>query len=136
MNRRILHTVVTVLLVTAHAGLVTSVPATLLCSASQPSGRCACGMECCLTDGPVTGSQPIIRDAPCCSLQEADQALQKALLSDKSLLSSITRITHESPAPASVPPAAIGSATHLAGSSKIPCVTTASIPLLNSSLLI
>jgi hypothetical protein len=69
-------------------------------------------------------------------MQETDQAPQNALVSEKSLLSSNARIVHESPTPASVMPAAFASAIHLAGSSKIPCVTTASIPLLNSSLLI
>jgi hypothetical protein len=130
------HTALTLLLVLLQAGLLAAMPATELCSATGSPGGCFCGMECCSAERPASGPNPVLRDSPCCAPQDANDTQAAAVPAAKTSLPGAPRVALETVQVGTLLPSAIAAAAAIVSVPRIPSITTASIPLLNASLLI
>ncbi len=136
MKRRPYHTALTLVLALLQAGLLAAMPAAEICIARDSSGGCLCGPECCSVERPASHTSPVLKESPCCTLQDSAGAQEAAVPAVKTTLPLSPRVAFESvPAMPGLPVLGGGSPSVLSAP-RIPCVTTASIPLLNSSLLI
>jgi hypothetical protein len=130
------HMALTLLLALLQAGFLAAMPAAELCSAGESTGVCLCGSECCGAERPASLPFKVLRESPCCTLQAAHGEQDPTVPTDRTPLPVPPRIAPELHPAASVLPDLPASGPALVSIARIPCVTTASIPLLNSSLLI